>query len=237
MNRTVFMGIIAAFTALVLTATFLLGTRGSTSNTAVAGAASEGSVVPLGAAFTPQPAPPVAAQGTPSVEEIQQQYQQQLEAQVEQIRQMYQKQLEEQLERLRQEYERQLQEQTRMLQQQWQQESAPETSSEQLEALRQRYEAQIQALQAAWQQREQAYQAQLQEAIRRLEIANSQIQALQQRMTAPAPNGPGNVTPTFRGGSSYESYDDRDDDDDSWEYRGSTYREDDDEWEGEWDDD
>ncbi len=230
MNRTVLMSMVAALTALVLTAAFLLGARRSGNDVAAVGV--EGTPVPLAAPTTTLSGRDMNTLPT-SVEAVRQVYQQQLDVQVEQIRQMYQRQLEEQLEQLRAEYERQLESQ---LQQGYQQPPGQEMSPQREEALRQAYEAQIRALQAAWQQREQAYQAQLQEAIRRLEAANAQIQALQQTPRNASTLGPVPASDEEAPGAYYSDRDD--DDDERWEYRRGVYQEEDDgEWEDERDDD
>ncbi len=198
-------------TALVMTAAFIMGgsfARNGNANAEATISAGE-TIAPLAAN---NQAVPVADTGQQNMSqqfnELQAAYQRQLEQEAQRIREAYQKQLEIQLDALRKEYERQLQEQMNLTRQQYEQQlqelSATASSSgqealsgqmsqdmyaQQLELLRQQYEQQIQALQAAWAQREQAYQAQLNEAVRRLQMANERIQALSQQTPATSPQG------------------------------------------------
>ena len=102
-----------------------------------------------------------------------------------QLQRAYQAELARQTQRIREEYQRQLDQKVRELQQQYQ--SSANGSSGQVDpqtvtALRQQYEQQLQSLQNAYAQREWIYQAQLQEAARRLNEANARIEALSQQL-------------------------------------------------------
>lgn len=186
MNRTVVMAIAGGLTALVMTVAFILGGTFSRSEDAQASAGTGGT--------EPAAVQIVEPAGTPGPgQELDQLYQQQLNEQLQRIQQAYQQQLQQQMEQLRQEYERQLRAQVEQLRQAYEAQlgalrempgQASQTGQpldpQQVEQMRQAYEQQLQALRAAWEQRERAYQAQLQEAVRRLEAANAQIRALSQ---------------------------------------------------------
>lgn len=228
MSKTMILTVAGALTALVMTAALILG--GFTGTGSAQGSVSQPQATATDVALD-------ATMGTPvtpdqlqqayqeQLKQLQEAYQRQLDEQAKRIQEMYQAQLESQMKALRQEYERQLQEQLTLMRQQYQQSAgsnAGNASQAQLELLRQQYEQQIQALQAAWAQREQAYQAQLQEAVRRLEAANAQIQALSQQSSRTAGIGAtqnparyerGDDGREYHGDDDYERYEEHEHDD------------------------
>lgn len=156
MNRTLITAVIV-MTLLVMGATFFLGRQ---SNTAQAAANASTAEVTLG----------TTTLSDPTNAELQQAYQAELARQTQ---------------RIREEYQRQLEQKVRELQQQYQSSangSSGQVDPQTVEALRQQYEQQLQSLQNAYAQRELIYQAQLQEAARRLNEANARIEALSQQV-------------------------------------------------------
>ncbi len=155
MNRTLTTAALL-MTLLVMGATYFLGSRFGSNNAVQAANLSS----PATVAVTP------ALRSQDQASSLKQAYDQELARQTQRIREAYQKQLDQELQRLREQYQAQGQ---------------GRVTEAQVQAMRQQYEQQLQALQNAYAQREAIYQAQLQEAVRRLQIANARIQTLSQQ--------------------------------------------------------
>ena len=163
MNRTLITAVIV-MTLLVIGATFFLGRQSNTAQAAVNASTAE---VTLG----------TTTLSDPTNAELQQAYQAELARQTQ---------------RIREEYQRQLEQKVRELQQQYQSSAngnSGQVDPQTVEALRQQYEQQLQSVQNAYAQRELIYQAQLQEAARRLNEANARIEALSQQVNTTSRTG------------------------------------------------